>query len=394
MAIWVHPWIATTTVLCSSSVSSKSARFFLKSDRLALMSMKRRSISPRMAASSASNAVNKLAFLDDLLTESKMVNFTASPGSTGNVLQHNSATSTKAGWCLRQGLLHICTVDEGYAAPLVALHGLPAFYSCVTEATNGACRHDATQDIKDPSTCFESLCRIIAGQFVSGKSAQAVWKRLLEHARHDLTPTRILQLVSQPQGEDIEFGLQKPVGLTKNKAKSIVDLARHFEDGRLSEGFLTSSTSPSGDTDSTITSIQKALLKVQGIGPWSVDMFLLFYLEQPNVLPLGDLGVRKGIAIHFAMRGSVKKGKQAQLCPKQDAPQIRRRLEAYAPYQSLLTYYMWRAADTPSAPDSAATLEGKAKSETNHVPATSIPTEMSATPSRKRKRSSFRTITP
>jgi DNA-3-methyladenine glycosylase II len=73
-------------------------------------------------------------------------------------------------------------------------------------------------------------------------------------------------------------------------------------------------------------------------------MFLLFYLERPDVLPLGDLGVRKGIAKHFGMRGS---GKQGSLCQKKDFDKIVKAVEPFAPYRSLFTYYMWKVADTP-----------------------------------------------
>jgi 3-methyladenine DNA glycosylase/8-oxoguanine DNA glycosylase len=72
-------------------------------------------------------------------------------------------------------------------------------------------------------------------------------------------------------------------------------------------------------------------------------MFQIFYLEQPDVLPVGDLGVRKGIARYFGIRGS---GKGAALCPKKDLGVMQQAIEPYQPYQSLITYYMWKAADT------------------------------------------------
>jgi DNA-3-methyladenine glycosylase II len=241
----------------------------------------------------------------------------------------NSTITTKAGWCLKEGIRHVAGVDNGCLAPLIERHGLPDFYF----KNQNRCRHDATQDIKDPRTCFQSLVRIVAGQFVSGKSAQAAWKRVLETSGNDLTPAVILQVAA----DDIESGLQKPAGLTKAKAASIVDLAQHFQDGRLSEDWLNLASEED---------LRAALLKVRGIGPWSCDMFLLFYLERPNVLPLGDLGVRKGIAAWFGWRGSLPKG---QLCPKKDATWINEKLEIYKPYQSILTYFMWRAADTPDS---------------------------------------------
>ena len=211
-------------------------------------------------------------------------------------------TQTKASWCLQKGLEHVCTVDGGKLAPLVQQHGAPGFYSCIGEGKK--CRHDATQDLKDPSTCFQSLCRTIAGQFVSGSSAQAAWRRLLESTNDNLTPETIMALVSKRKKVDeglLESRLQKPVGLTKTKAKSIVDLATHFTNGSLSEEFL--------KTTSDEHALRKALLKVKGVGPWSCDMFLIFYLELPDILPLGDLGVRKEIPFSSQLKGAERRAR-------------------------------------------------------------------------------------
>ena len=293
----------------------------------------------------------------------------------------SGAIQTKSGWCLRQGLYHIGSMNNQMLLPRICHHGVPTFYlkknhqsptsSQQAAALLSSCRHEATQDLKDPQTCFQSLCRIIAGQFVSGKSAQAAWSRLLCFAkmatatasiakkRQGLTP----QLILTYKHNIDQF--QKMVGLTKAKTRSILDLAEHFQDGRLSEEWLQQQTS----TEISEEELRKALLQVRGIGDWSCDMFLLFYLERPNVLPLGDLGVRKGIANQFFSKANVtkttttatttttttttkKKTKPSQssliqLCPKKDATKIHERVQPFSPYYSLLSYYMWRVADTP-----------------------------------------------
>lgn len=282
--------------------------------------------------------------------------------------------STKSGWCLRHGLETVYTANDGILAPLLEKHGIPAFYlqsSSSSTTTTTTCRHAATQDIKDPSTCFQSLCRIIAGQFVSGSSAQAAWKRLLNVTNQDVTHSRILNLVSQ---HGIEIGLQKPAGLTRAKAAAIVDLAAHFQDDRLTEKLLETSNEET---------IRQSLLAVKGIGNWSVDMFLLFYLERPDILPLGDLGVRKGIARHFGLTGSLA---QRQLCPIKDAGRVKAHLQPFRPYQSLLTYYMWRAADTPTVVVQRNEEDSQCTSKQN------VNVEMS-TPSKKRRRL-VRKVTP
>jgi DNA-3-methyladenine glycosylase II len=288
-------------------------------------------------------------------------------------------TTTKAGWCLREAIHHAAGVDDGRLAPLIERHGLPAFYF----ENQNLCRHDATQDIKDARTCFQSLVRTIAGQFVSGKSAQATWKRILETSGNNLTPEVILQVAA----EDIESGLQKPAGLTKAKAASIVDLANQFQDGRLSDEWLNAASEEA---------VRKALLKIKGIGPWTCDIFLMFYLERPNVLPLGDLGVRKGIAAWFGWRGSLPKGK---LCPKKDAEWINGKLGIYEPYQSILTYFMWRVADTPDSTaqnrtdDQSTPVSTPQKTPPKRVATSAFSTPEEATKKRASKKSK-RVVTP
>lgn len=238
-------------------------------------------------------------------------------------------TTTKGGWCLREGLVHVVTANN-HALQQIVLHcGPPRVYQLSPQT----CRHedDAIQNMTNPTTCFESLCRIVSGQQLAGAAAQTVWKRLLETTKQQLTPTAVLELAQQ----SLVDRLQKPAGLSGAKARSIVDLAEKFEAGILNDSFL--QTASEHD-------IREALLKVKGIGPWSCDMFLLFYLERPDIMPLGDLGVRKGIAKHFGLRGSGKKG---SLCPKKDIDKMNDAVKAYAPYRSLLSFYMWKVVDTP-----------------------------------------------
>lgn len=262
-----------------------------------------------------------------------------------------AGTQTKAGWCLRQGLVHVGSAQDGFLLPLVQRYGPPAYFHCCRHTTN--CSTDGTTPYtRVPTNTFESLCRIVAGQFVSGVSAEAAWKRLLAVTNQDLSPANILRFVDCESDDDddeesnLEVKFQKPAGLTKAKARSIVDLARHFQNGSLSEEFLT--------TTSDQDRIRAALLQVKGIGPWSCDIFLQLYLEHSNVLPLGDLGVRKGIAKQF--------GIQATGNPKKDKL-LRERLQVYEPYLSLVTYYMWRVIDTPVT-ISASAIQTTAKTPT------------------------------
>jgi DNA-3-methyladenine glycosylase II len=238
-----------------------------------------------------------------------------------------TSTRTKSGWCLREGLIHVLKVDNARLVPFVRQQGLPLIY---TQRNN--CRHEKEGDLSQfqPQTCFQSLCRIVAGQQLAGAAARTVWNRLLETTKNELTPATVLKLVDQ----GIEVSLQKPSGLSGAKARAIHALARSFQDEQLTEIFLKSGSE---------SAVREALLQIKGIGPWSCDMFLMFYLEQPNVFPVGDLGVRKGMAKYFDLRG---KGKGGALCPKKDLEAMQQAMEPYQPFQSLVTYYMWKVADT------------------------------------------------
>ena len=293
-----------------------------------------------------------------------------------------SSTMTKADWCLKEGLIHIISVDDGRLFRLVESNGLPSFYHSLE-----SCRHEPTDNIKAPENCFQSLCRIIAGQQLAGTAAQSIWKRLLATAQNDLTPARIISLVSggKDDGSEghLETALQKPSGLSRAKARAILDLARHFVSSTeiLSEEYLTNPAA-------TEENLREALLQVKGLGPWSCDMFIMFHLEQKNVFPFGDLGVRKGVSKVFCIKG---KGKQGSLCQKKDLESVMALVEPYRPYQSLLTYYMWRAADTKNV---YAGIEDRKKSAVSAGSATAarIPAA-SMTPISGRKRKA-RVVTP
>jgi DNA-3-methyladenine glycosylase II len=86
-----------------------------------------------------------------------------------------------------------------------------------------------------------------------------------------------------------------------------------------------------GATDEEVAAL---LLPVRGIGPWSVDMFLMFALARPDVLPVGDLGVRKGMVRHFRLRKLPEPDRMQQLA----AP--------WRPFRSVGSWYMWRLLET------------------------------------------------
>jgi DNA-3-methyladenine glycosylase II len=164
---------------------------------------------------------------------------------------------------------------------------------------------------------FESLVRSIVHQQLSGHVAGRILDRLSA-----LAPGRSLpsppELLTLPDGE-----LQR-AGLSRQKTAALRDLAAHYADGRLSSRrFRRFSDEEIGE----------ALLAVRGIGPWTVHMFLLFALNRLDVLPIGDLGIRKGFQALF------------ELSELPDATTMETLSLPWRPYRSLGSWYLWRVAD-------------------------------------------------
>lgn len=250
------------------------------------------------------------------------------------VLFQGKQIKTKSGWCLRDGMTHILQAEEHSLLKIVKQTRLPNIYRdssmCRHEAANQ--QQSATSGYRESQNCFESLCRIVAGQQIAGPAVKTVWGRFVTVTKNNVTPTEILRLAQI----DVETDLQRPAGLSRAKARTIVALAEAFEKGTLSETLLTS-------TSTSEEQIRNDLLKIKGIGPWSCDMFLIFYLERPDIFPIGDLGVRKGIAKLFSLHGN---GSNGSLCPKKDVDLMEQVMDPYRPYRSLATYYMWKITDS------------------------------------------------
>jgi len=164
----------------------------------------------------------------------------------------------------------------------------------------------------------QSLARAIVSQQLSGKAADTIWGRVL-----DLYPRRVFPapaaILATPDAK------LRGAGLSGAKAAAIKDLARHVVEEKLVPRKLGTLT------DDEISAV---LLPVRGIGPWSVDMFLMFALARPDVLPVGDLGVRKGMQKHFKLRTLPEPERMIKLA----AP--------WRPFRSVAAWYMWRLLET------------------------------------------------
>lgn len=161
---------------------------------------------------------------------------------------------------------------------------------------------------------FHTLARAIVGQQISVAAAQSVWNKFSGVAV-DIVPERILVLKT-PQ--------LRSCGLSVRKVEYISDLARRFADGAVHVHKW-----PGMEDEEVI----EDLTQVRGIGRWTAEMFLIFNLLRPDVFPLGDLGLQKGlrVAYHGGRRISLRTMKS--------------RGESLRPWRSVATWYLWRSLD-------------------------------------------------
>ena len=165
---------------------------------------------------------------------------------------------------------------------------------------------------------FESLVRSIVYQQLSGKVASVIFGRLSAALVGQITPAGILKL--RP-------ARMRSLGLSTAKTAYIRDLARHTRDGKVVFETL-------GElTDSQVI---EQLTQVKGIGTWTAHMFLIFALRRPDVLPVGDLGVRSAIRKAYALEN---------LPAPSDMEAI---AQHWRPYCSVASWYLWRSLDGPA----------------------------------------------
>ena len=219
-------------------------------------------------------------------------------------------------------------------APVVMATGLPEVFDDVPVPGywQDACKHLVKKDrvmkrlipqfpntaIPSRGDAFATLARSIIGQQISVKAAQAVWHRFAALPK-SMTPEAVLKLkVDDMRG----------AGLSARKVEYLVDLSIHFDTGAVHVK----------DWDAMDDeAIIAELVAIRGIGRWTAEMFLIFYLARPNVLPLDDVGLINGISKNYFSGESVSRS---------DAREV---AAAWSPYCSVATWYIWRSLDTAPA---------------------------------------------
>jgi DNA-3-methyladenine glycosylase II len=158
---------------------------------------------------------------------------------------------------------------------------------------------------------FMTLARAICGQQISVKAAQSVWNRVVVCCS-SVTPENVLA---------VDRKKLRACGLSDRKTEYIADLAQHFADGRIHARDW-----PRMSDEEII----EELTDVRGIGRWTAEMFLMFNLLRPDVFPLDDLGLQKGIRVAYR---------------KTSLNAMKKLGETWRPWRSVATWYLWRSLD-------------------------------------------------
>jgi len=161
---------------------------------------------------------------------------------------------------------------------------------------------------------FQSLVESIIYQQLAGKAANAIYNRFINYYNNkQITPTLIL---NSPNDN------LKKVGLSNRKINYLKDLALHVYDGRINLEEL-----PKMNDEEIINK----LVNVKGIGRWTSEMFLIFYLGSPDILPVTDLGVRKAIQKIYSLSELPKPNIMMEIA------------KPWRPYRSIATWYLWKS---------------------------------------------------
>ncbi|GKV04861.1 hypothetical protein SLEP1_g16959 [Rubroshorea leprosula] len=177
-------------------------------------------------------------------------------------------------------------------------------------------------------TPFLALTRSILYQQLAFKAGTSIYTRFIAlcGGESGVLPETVLSLTPQQL---------RQIGVSGRKASYLHDLARKYQNGILSDSAIVNM-----DDKSLFT----MLTMVNGIGSWSVHMFMIFSLHRPDVLPINDLGVRKGVQSLNNLEELPRPSQMEQLCEK------------WRPYRSVASWYLWRFVEAKGAPSSAAAV--------------------------------------
>ena len=175
-------------------------------------------------------------------------------------------------------------------------------------------RRDLRRD--RPGDAYGALLRSIVGQQLSTKAAATIYGRMLElFDGHPPTPKQLLK---------VDPDKIRAAGLSRPKIAYLRDLAQHVEEGTLELEHL---------PDLPDEEVAEQLTAIKGLGQWTADMFLMFHLGRPDVLPVGDQGIRRAVQVEYRLR------------KLPDAKRLEKIARPWRPYRTLACLYLWSSLD-------------------------------------------------
>jgi len=171
--------------------------------------------------------------------------------------------------------------------------------------------------LRPESDLFRVLVRSMIAQLISTAAARTISTRLDTALKGKVTPARLLALSDDGM---------KACGISGNKAKSLRGLADHFRANRRFAAVVAAADD---------LSARELLLPLRGVGPWTVDMVLMFGIGRLDVLPVGDLGLRAGVRDLYRMDHLPTPSELHEIA------------EPWRPYRTVGTWYVWRSRGWP-----------------------------------------------
>jgi DNA-3-methyladenine glycosylase II len=167
-----------------------------------------------------------------------------------------------------------------------------------------------------PGDAYGALLRAIVGQQLSTKAAATIYGRMLElFGGHAPTPKQLLK--ADPEAI-------RAAGLSRPKIAYLRDLAQHVEDGTLELERL---------PELPDEQVAEQLTAIKGLGQWTADMFLMFHLGRPDILPVGDQGIRRAVQVEYGLR------------KPPDPKRLEKLARPWRPYRTLACLYLWSSLD-------------------------------------------------
>jgi DNA-3-methyladenine glycosylase II len=168
--------------------------------------------------------------------------------------------------------------------------------------------------LRSRGDAFSTLARAIVGQQISVRAAQSVWARLLAEVQ-TIAPQSLLA------ADPVRV---RACGLSGQKLAYLLDLAARFDRGTLD---------PSAWDALEDEALIAELVQVKGIGRWTAEIFLIFYLARPDVFPVADVGLQRAMSVQYNKGRPLTKARMEKIG------------KAWAPWRSVATWYMWRSLD-------------------------------------------------